>query len=226
MPRWAGSPTPVPSSTNPYPYDIAAAQQLLAQHGWTVTPGGVDVCGAPGTSGTECGPGVAAGAALSLTLDYADNVPAVAQQAQALRSAALQAGIQLKLVPAGATAVKAAAVACAPTQPSCSWEIADWGATWSYSYHPYPTAGALFASGSKANVGTFVSRTAASVIEQAQTSPSQSALANYQSYMEHQLPVAYQPEPYQQLSEIAATLRGVRQNCYMSITPESWYFVR
>lgn len=211
---------------NPYPFDVAAAQQLLAQHGWTVTPGGADVCGAPGSGANQCGPGVAAGATLSLTLAYANDVPAVAGQVQALRSAALQAGIQLKLVAASATAVKAAAVACAPTQPSCAWQIADWGATWSYTSHPYPTAGQLFGSGAKGNVGTYVSRTAASVVEAAQTSPSQSALGSYQSYMQQQLPVVYQPEPYAQLSEIAATLRGVSQDCYLGLTPENWYYVR
>src|SRR6202020_270533 len=62
--------SPLEKSAGPYPHDPSKAIALLKAHGWTVTPNAVTTCADPGTGATECGAGIAKGAALSLQLLY------------------------------------------------------------------------------------------------------------------------------------------------------------
>ena len=52
---------PTNAATNPYPYSISAASQLLSSHGWKVVPNGTTTCQSPGTGPTNCGAGIPKG---------------------------------------------------------------------------------------------------------------------------------------------------------------------
>jgi peptide/nickel transport system substrate-binding protein len=56
---------PVELGAGPYPFSIAKAVSLLTSHGWAKA-GGVMTCTAP----ARCGPGIAKGQQLKMTLDY------------------------------------------------------------------------------------------------------------------------------------------------------------
>jgi hypothetical protein len=49
---------PQDAKTDPYPFSVPAAITLLKQNGWTVHPGGTDVCAKAGTGGGQCGAGL------------------------------------------------------------------------------------------------------------------------------------------------------------------------
>jgi peptide/nickel transport system substrate-binding protein len=97
---------------NPYPYDPAFATALLRAHGWTVVPGGTDTCARPGTGPRQCGAGIAAGARLSLTMQYATGTLGTSEEAASLQSAFSQAGITLALSGAPFSAVVGDDVPC------------------------------------------------------------------------------------------------------------------
>ena len=51
------SPFTPSNQSNPYPFSISAASQLLTSNGWTVVPNGKTTCTKPGTGPGECGKG-------------------------------------------------------------------------------------------------------------------------------------------------------------------------
>ncbi len=56
-------------------------------------------CQKPGSAANECGAGIASGAKLSFTMDYATGIQAFQEEVANYKSDAAQAGIQLNLVP-------------------------------------------------------------------------------------------------------------------------------
>ena len=61
--------TPSNATTNPYPFSVDAAANLLKSHGWTVNPGGTNVCKSAGSGANQCGAGIPAGQKLEFTAD-------------------------------------------------------------------------------------------------------------------------------------------------------------
>ncbi len=214
------------SKTNPYPYSVSAAKNLLTSHGWKMV-NGVMTCESPGTSATQCGKGVTKGLALNLNLQYASGNAFATQEMDAYQSAAKQAGINISLSSATFNTVITNAVPCKPTQASCKWEMENWVGGWVYSPDYYPTGGELFGAGSGANYGSYSSAEANKLIAATHTSSSpQAALNAYQNFMVQQLPVIYQPSPDYAISLISNKLGGVTQNPYLNLTPETWYFTK
>jgi hypothetical protein len=65
------------------------------------------------------------------------------------------------------------------------------------------------------------------MIEKTLTSPNPSYMYTWQDYLAMQLPVEWQPDPPQQLTEVANNLKSVLpQSSTLSIDPENWYFVK
>ena len=93
--------TPANVKTNPYPYDPAAAVQLLKSHGWKVVPGGQTTCEKPGSGADECGAGIPAGTPFKFTFydTPVSESPAGPQESEAFVSVAEQkVGINAQLV--------------------------------------------------------------------------------------------------------------------------------
>jgi peptide/nickel transport system substrate-binding protein len=89
--------TPANATNNPYPFSVSDAVSILKAHGWTVNPGGTDVCSKPGTGAGECGDGIAAGTKLAWNLIYGTNPAIIGQQVTDLVSQAKKAGIEITL---------------------------------------------------------------------------------------------------------------------------------
>jgi peptide/nickel transport system substrate-binding protein len=227
---------PVPSQpTNPYsdsyegkgpwPYAPKTATNLLSSHGWKVKPNGVTTCSAPGTGARQCGAGIAAGAQLSFSLDYATGNVEVSQEMQALKSSFSQAGIDINLSTAPFDTVIADSAPCTAAQSSCSWEMSNWGGGWTYGVDPYPTGDQIFATGSGSNFENYNDAKANQLIQA--TLHSNTGLDTYENYLADQVPVLWLPQPTYQISEISKTLQGTQpQSPIEGLTPENWYFTK
>lgn len=215
--------------SNPYPYSVAKARDLLTSHGWTITSG-VATCTKPGTGSARCGPGVASGTKMTLNLQYASGISALDQEMAAYKSAAAQAGIRITLSTAPFATVIGNATPCSPG-PKCTWQMENWGGGWVYSPDFYPTGGELYSTGAGSNYGSYADPKMDQLISATHTasaSQAQAALTAYQDYAATQLPgVIWQPEPDYQITLIKHNLHGVTpQNPYGFITPENFYFTK
>jgi peptide/nickel transport system substrate-binding protein len=210
--------------TNPYPYDPAAATALLRAHGWKIIPNGTDTCVRPGSGPADCGAGIAAGAKLTFTFEYATSVQAVNEEVAALQSAFTQAGIQLSLHGAPFSTVVADDIPCAKN--GC-WQMNYYGQGWYFDpgYND-PDGSAIFASTGTSNGGGY--RDPAADALMAKLAPGGlPALYAYQDYLAKQLPVLWMPQLDAQISAVSNKLRGVYpQDPLGNIYPENWYFVR
>ena len=215
-------------SGDPYPYNPAKAKSLLTSHGWKVVPNGTSTCVKPGTASDECGAGVTAGTALTFNYVFESGVSWVQSEVAQLQSNAASIGIKLTLQPKPFADVIAQAVGnCVATKVPCNWDMANWGFGWSFSPNYLPTGETLFQCGAVANSGGYCDKTNDAMINQTLTSSNLQLFYNWQNYLAPQLPVMYQPNAAFTLTEVANNLKGVLpQSPTLSITPESWYFVK
>ena len=208
--------------TNLYGYSPTGAKSLLASHGWT-EQNGTDSCTRPGSAANECGPGVASGTKLSMTLLYASGTPAFQNVIEAMQSAASTAGIQLQLRSEPANSVGAALVPCKSSQAVCSWQLIADGNGWGYGLDYQPSGDEILATGADANWGSYSSATADSLINQTHYSDSASAFGRLETYLTKNIPLIWLPEQPVQVSAIKNNIKGVgTQGPLLSITPELW----
>jgi peptide/nickel transport system substrate-binding protein len=202
--------------------NIPVAEQLLRAHGWSVTPNGIDTCVRPGPAGNQCGAGIAAGAHLKVTLQYATGIDWIESAARELASNASLAGIQVNIEAQSFGDVVNTAIG----SNGEGWGMADWG-SWTYAPDYLPTGDTLFESGVPNNNGayndphndqlildTLHARTAAQF---------DVAMYNWQNYLASQLPVVYEPDA----PTLLETIRGLHiglQNSALNITPEEWFY--
>jgi peptide/nickel transport system substrate-binding protein len=207
---------------DPFPYNPAQAKSLLTSNGWTVVPNGTTTC----TDPSKCGAGVKQGQALSFTMPYATGTDWIASEMTQLQSNLSTVGIKLNLEPKPFDQVTAIAGGnCVVAHISCNWDMANWGGGWSFAPDYYPSGETLFLSGSGANSSGYSNPQNDSMINQTLTSPSMTALWNWQDYLTTQLPVIWQPNGAYQLTEVTNNLHGVTpQSTTLSINPEDWYF--
>jgi peptide/nickel transport system substrate-binding protein len=208
---------------DPFPFSIAKAKALLSSNGWTVVPGGSTTC----TDPAKCGPGIAKGKALSFNFPYATGFAWLASEMADLQSNAAQVGIRLNLQPKPFDQILESYLAnCVVGKLSCNWDMANYGGlTFSPDY--LPTGEIYFKTGTASNPGGYSNAENDAMIEQTLTSPNLSYMYTWQDYLAKQLPMEWQPDPASQLTEVANNLKGaLPQSPTLSITPETWYFVK
>jgi peptide/nickel transport system substrate-binding protein len=212
------------AKANPFVYNPAKAKSLLTSHGWTVVPNGTTTC----SNASLCGPGVKAGQKLSFTLMYATGTAWIAAEMTQLQSNAASIGIKLNLEPKPFDQVlEVAGGGCVVAKLPCNWDMANWGGGWSFAPDYSPTGEELFLTGVPANSGGYSNSANDAMVEKTLTSANLSYMYNWENYLSTQLPVIWQPNADYQLTEIADNLRGViPQSTTLSITPETWYFVK
>jgi peptide/nickel transport system substrate-binding protein len=214
------------SRTNPYPYSPAHATTLLKAHGWKVVPNGKTTCAKPGTGAGECGKGVAAGAALTLSLQYVSGLPYLDNEMQSLKSAMSSAGITVNLSQGSEGQVVDSAVACT-SGPTCKWQAVQWGTpAWIWS-NPYPTGEQLFGTGAGVNPGSYSDPTVDADISALQTAATPAATTaawdKYQRDVATNLPVLWLPNTVNQVSAISTKLTGASaQNPLNLLAPSTW----
>lgn len=213
--------TPYVSSfekANPYPYDRASAMDLLSSHGWKVVPNGVDTCDRPGTGAHDCGNGIRKGTRLSLSLLYSSGTTELKDLLDAEKSSWASAGIDVSLFSQSTDTVLGDVVPCAK---GCSWELASTGGGWTDTV--YPTEPVLFSTGAAANAGSFSTRKADALINATQLT--NTALTGYENDLAKELPVLWQPNPADSITEIHKGLHGVTpQSAFQAITPADWHW--
>ncbi len=209
-----------------YPYSVGAARQLLASHGWVLHgANSAASCERPGSGPSECGAGIARGAALNFTMLYASGTPAYSQIMQAWKSSLAEAGIQLALSQAPFSTVAATEAGCdAKTGSGCSWEMTYLGApTTTYVPVYYPTGEIILHSGAPDNVGNYDNPVNDANINASHVQPGLGALYRYEDFVARQLPLLYMPNSVYQISVISKRLHGVTaQDSTNHIYPEVW----
>ena len=219
--------SPLEKSGGPYPYDPAKAIALLTAHGWTVTPNGVTTCADPGPGATECGAGIAKGAALSLQLLYSSGLTSNDEQFAAIQSSEEQAGIKitLKSEPFN-TLVSTVGVCNASSHPasSCGWQLVYFG------YEPYalyPAGDGIFNSDSSGNQGGYSSAEEDKLVNETEFGSSTQTFFAYEDYTAQQLPQLWIPLP-SNIQVYKSNLAGYAPLNPFSggLNPEDWYFTK
>jgi peptide/nickel transport system substrate-binding protein len=222
--QWAPAIQNSNGGQGPYPFSVANATSLLTEHGWKEV-GGVMTCQAPGPSGTECGPGVAAGTRLALTVDYATGVANFQSEVALLKSDMAQAGIELSLVPRSFDTILGEAAPCKPAQARCKWQILNFGG-WNFNGPGFePTGQPLFATGASSNAGGYSDPEEDRLINLTHRSDSLTVFQQYATYTADQLPFIWMPGFYT-VQAVSGKLANVAFNPLFTQLPEYWYFTK
>ncbi|HEY7275549.1 MAG TPA: ABC transporter substrate-binding protein [Trebonia sp.] len=204
----------------PYPFSVANATALLISHGWK-NVGGVMTCQTP----AKCGPGIAAGTKLSMTMDYTTGVRSFQGEVAIIKSDMARAGIQINLVPQSFDKIMGESAPCKPTQASCTWDI-HYLSGWNFDGPGFePTGEQLFATGASSNSGGYSDPREDMLIGLTQTSDSLSVFQQYATYTAEHLPVIWMPNAYI-VGATSSKLANVYYNPLGTLLPEYWYFTK
>jgi peptide/nickel transport system substrate-binding protein len=218
--------TPANATTNPFPFDIAAASKLLTDHGWKVVPGGTTTCASPGTGANQCGAGITAGTPLSWNIFYSNQPATTGQQVTALVSAAKQVGITITTSSKTFNyLIQNFSDVSAPANTS-KWAMMDFGG---FSVNAYPSTNQIFNTTGSYNFGAYSDAKADQLIEQSVFGSDPKAVSNEASYITEQVPAIFQPNP-DLVTAFSNKLSGPPES-FSSLTqyrmsPEYWYFVK
>lgn len=209
VPNSPGSPFISPQEkTDPYPYSVSSARQLLTSHGWQPNSSGVMTCQSPGTGASQCGQGISAGQQLVLSLLYVNTSPTLTAEVQAFQTAAQSAGISITFNPQSTTSVYTLGGLC-PTSAPCNWAIKlfpNW--LWNYGdLGTFPSGGQEWATGNYWG-GGYSSPTADALIKATHTQSGTAALFTYENYISKQVAALWFPTWATQISVVKNTLKG------------------
>jgi peptide/nickel transport system substrate-binding protein len=218
--------TPANAKTAPYPYSVSTAVSILKAHGWTVNPGGTDVCGKPGTGPTECGAGIPAGTKLAWNLIYNTSPAIIGEQITDLVSQAKKAGITITLKSDNFNHMIATYYDSANPSAIDQWAMEDFGG---FSITTYPTMNEIFNTKGTFNLGEFSDPTADKLIHASTTSSDPNAVQSEASYLTKVQPSLFQPAV--DLIEVWKTGISGPPESFESLTqyqlnPEFWYFTK
>jgi peptide/nickel transport system substrate-binding protein len=213
---------PGDAATNPYPYSISAASQLLSSHGWKVVPNGTTTCQSPGTGPTNCGAGIPQGQNLNFTDYYTNDPAAEGQETTQLASAAKQVGINV--TPVAKTFNFIVDQYDDPVMPSNNnkWQVENYGG---FTENAYPTTDTIFNTGGNDNEGDYSSRTADRLIHNSRFSTNPNAVKEEAAYLTTNLPALFLPNQdliyaWKGISGPPDSFANLTQ---YEFTPEYWY---
>jgi peptide/nickel transport system substrate-binding protein len=210
--------------TNPYPYSIAAAERLLASHGWKMVDG-VRTC-----TSSACGPGVAIGTKLDIKLLDPSGSTSITEEAELFEADAARAGIDITLTEEPYSQVLGIVDPCTPGQngmtassPGCTWQLGNYEG-WSYSL--YPSGGEFLLPGSEGNSASYDDVAVNALIKQVRHSSSLAAYHAYENLVAEQVPLIWQPTP-DEIVASATNLHGPGIAAeFGDLEPNRWYFTK
>jgi peptide/nickel transport system substrate-binding protein len=212
--------TPSNATTDPYPFSVASAVSILKAHGWTVTPGGTDVC----NSASLCGAGIPVGTKLAWNLIYNTSPAIIGQQITDLVSQAKKAGINITLKSDNFNHMIATYYDSANPSAINEWAMEDFGG---FSIASYPTTNEIFNTNGTFNIGEFTDPHADVLIKASTTSSNPAAVKAEASYLTTVQPSLFQPA----VDNIVTWKTGISgdPSAFESLTqyqlnPEFWYF--
>jgi len=213
---------PAVARTSPYPFSVTDAVKLLKTHGWTVHPGGTDVCARPGTAATECGAGIAAGTKLAFNYIYNSGSAVISQETKDLAKKASQAGIKITLSASNFNYMISNYLDPYAPANENKWAMMDFGGETNATY---PTSFGLFNTNGPYQIGDYSNPAADKLIHASITSRNPSAVKNEAAFLTRDQPVLFQPNTdyvwawKTNISGPAASFRSLTQ--YFA-NPEFW----
>ncbi len=226
IPAYPQSPyLPSNAATNPYPFNVSTAVNLLKTHGWNVVPGGTDTCARPGTAPTECGAGIPAGTKLAWNFIYSSSPALIGNQATDFASKAKQAGINITLSSSNFNYMITNYIDPAAPANIDKWAMMDFGGETDV---PYATTFGLFNTGGTNQIGDYSNPTADQLINESISGGDPAAVKNEASFLTTDQPVQFQPNPsviWAWKTSLSAQNPEAWQNLTQYYaTPEFWYF--
>jgi peptide/nickel transport system substrate-binding protein len=227
LPTYPKSPyLPADATTNPYPFSVSAAVGLLRSHGWSVKPGGTDVCAKAGTGSGDCGLGIPAGTKLDFSLIYANTPSFIGDESADLAAEAKQAGITIALQ--SATGPYISAHYADPDTPSTDndWAMQNWGQAGEPN-NPYPTQFGYLNTGGTYQAGDYSNPMADSLINASVSGRNPAAVKDEASFLTVNEPVLWQPVPdyiWAWKTSISGPRAAFENLTQYYVTPEFWYF--
>jgi peptide/nickel transport system substrate-binding protein len=211
--QWVTPAMTANSGQGPYPYNVAAAQSLLAAHGWKVV-GGLLTC-----QSSACGSGVKVGTQAKFSLLYTSGVAFQQSSGTILKSGFAQAGIQLTLVPETFDTLLKYTIPCHGS--GCTWTFLYLGG-WLFNGPGFePTGEPLYQSGVPNNSGSYSDPKMNSLINATHTSSSISAFSNYATYTAQQVPSLWMPWQTNVIA-VSNNMHNVTMNPLLTFYPEFW----
>ncbi|MFD9679555.1 ABC transporter substrate-binding protein [Rhodococcus sp. NPDC059969] len=211
----------------PYPYDPAAAEKLLTEHGWEVGDDGTRTCVSPGTGPGNCGADIPAGQTLSFNLLYANSPASIANRNIAFISAAQQVGITISGEAKSLNFLYENADNNAAPAYQDQWALADEG---SFNTAAYPSAIRYLATGASYNLGHYSDPKADALMDASKNSTDPNAMVTETTFVGENLPYLFMPNP----STIAVWKSDISgpPTAFANITryglgvldPQLWYF--
>src|SRR6266571_2590873 len=218
--------TPANAKTAPYPFSVSAAVKLLKAHGWTVHPGGTDVCSSPGSGPTNCGAGIPAGTKLEWNLIYGSDPKIISEQVTDLASQAKKAGITINLSSSNFNFMISNYNNPSPAGKKNinKWAMEDFGG---FTNSTYPTTNEVFNIGGSFNIGSYNDAQATKLIEASTTGSNSDAVLKEAQYLTAQQPGLFQAGP-DFISVWKKTLSGqpasFEATTQYQLPAQYWYF--
>jgi peptide/nickel transport system substrate-binding protein len=215
---------PQDARTDPYPFSVPAAITLLKKNGWTIHPGGTDVCAKAGTGAGQCGAGIPAGTKLAFSFVYNSGEAIIGGQAADLAAQASKAGIHITLRSSNFNYMISNYIDPADPANENKWAVMDFGGETAAAY---PTTFGLFNTGGSGQVGDYSNPVADALIRASVSGSNPAAARNEASFLTANQPVLFQPNEdniwawKNTLSGPPASFENLTQ--YYA-TPEFWYF--
>jgi peptide/nickel transport system substrate-binding protein len=225
IPAYPKSPfLPSNASTNPYPFSISSATNLLKSHGWTVNAGGTDVCQSAGSGASQCGAGIPAGTQLKFNLIYNSGNTRITSEMTDLVSKAKQAGVNITLQSSNFNYMISNYLDPYAPANANKWAMQDFGGE---TNSTYPTTYSLFNTGGSNQIGNYSNPTADKLINDSITSSDPAAVKAEAEFLTNDQPSMFEPNndyTWAWKTNVASTIPEAFENLtqYYS-TPEYWY---
>lgn len=211
--------------SDPYPFSVTAARQLLTSHGWTIPSSGPATCTKPGAAADECGAGIKQGQSLSFNIVYGSGTQSLSTEMQDYQSTARQAGISISLKTLPVNSLFAMDGPCTSSGgPTCTWQILYFGGPVSMQPFWWPENGLEFMCGAFANTGGYCNKQLDALYAPVYTQQGLNPLYTVENFEVRNVPMLNVPVQDAQLTEVANDLGGYTQSGTMAIEPEDWYF--
>jgi peptide/nickel transport system substrate-binding protein len=191
IPAYPKSPyLPTNAATNPYPFSVSAAVNLLKSHGWKVNAGGTDVCQSAGSGPSQCGAGIPAGTQLKFNLIYAADSTLVTSEMTDLVSKTKQAGINITLQSSNFNYMVSNYIDPAAPANVNKWAMESFGGV---TNNTYPTTFGLFSTGGSNQIGDYSDPKADALINASVKSADPNAVKAEASYLTTSQPTLFEP---------------------------------
>jgi len=216
---------PSNATTDPYPFSVSAASQLLSSHGWKVSPDGTTTCQSPGSGASQCGAGIPKGQNLNFSLIYANDPPVDGQEVSQLASAGKQVGINITPVAKTFNFILQTYDDKGHPENKNKWQMLNFGG---YTTSIYPTTEDIFNTTGSFNAGDYSDKQADALIKASEFSNNSSAVKNEAGYLTQNLPGLFTPNEdriwaWKGISGPPDSFAALTQEAYL---PEYWYVTK